>query len=160
MLVLSMVVSHCLLGVLVGLLVGFNGRPIFDSRAVTLNTLVAVLSAANKATIMYAVSFAVGQWKWIAFSERRRLLDVERIESASRGLLGSPNLLFNTGVKRLSLARLGALLAVLAVALDPSLSSWCSTASRMSPTSETPVARPPSRARRAMHLNQAAQADG
>lgn len=100
-LVTSIVASLGFLAALVGILVAFDGRPIFDQHAVTLNTFVAILSAASKATIIYAVSHAIGQWKWIAFSNRRRrLLDFERVESASRGPLGSLSLLFNTKVER------------------------------------------------------------
>jgi hypothetical protein len=101
-LLLSIVASLAFLAALVGLLAAFDGRPIFDYGQVTLNTLIAILSAANKATIIYAVGHAIGQWKWISFSgrERRRLLDFERIESASRGPLGSLSLLGNRHVKR------------------------------------------------------------
>jgi len=101
LLLLSILASVALLAALISLLVAFDGRPIFDYGAVTLNTLVAILSTANKATILYAVSHGMGQWKWIAFSgrQRRRLLDFERIESASRGPLGSLSLLGNGRVK-------------------------------------------------------------
>ena len=101
-LIISIIASLVLLGGLVGLLFTFDGKPIFDNGIVTLNTLVAIISTANKATILYAVSHAIGQWKWIAFSGRqqRRLLDFERIESASRGPLGSLSLLGNKHVRR------------------------------------------------------------
>jgi hypothetical protein len=100
-LIVSILASLGFLAALVGLLFAFDGKPIFDQHAVTLNTFVAILSAASKATIVYAVSHAIGQWKWIAFSNRRRrLLDFERVESASRGPLGSLSLLFNAQVKR------------------------------------------------------------
>ena len=100
---LALVTSVCFLGAIVGLLAVNDGRPIFDHQFVTLNTLVAILSAAAKATLLFAVSNAIGQWKWISFttdSTRRRLLDFERIESASRGPLGSLYLLFNFKVHR------------------------------------------------------------
>jgi hypothetical protein len=100
-LIISILASLGFLAALVGLLFAFDGKPIFDQHAVTLNTFVAILSAASKATIVYAVSHAIGQWKWIAFSNRRRrLLDFERVESASRGPLGSLSLLLNAQVKR------------------------------------------------------------
>jgi hypothetical protein len=101
-LITSIVASLLLLASMVGVLFAFDGKPIFDNGILTLNTVIAILSAANKATILYAVSHAIGQWKWIAFSgrEQRRLLDFERIESASRGPLGSLGLLTNTRVRR------------------------------------------------------------
>jgi len=97
--VFAVVLLLSLLGAFVGLLFAFDGNPIFESHGVTLNTLVAVISAVSKASILYAVSFAIGQAKWTAFSRHRRLLDFERIDSASRGAPGSLRLLGNTSVR-------------------------------------------------------------
>ncbi|KAK0718570.1 hypothetical protein B0T26DRAFT_803384 [Lasiosphaeria miniovina] len=87
----SMAASFAFFAALVGLLSAFDGKAIFGYRVVTLNTLVAILSAANKATVIYAVSHSNGRRKWINFSSSRprRLLGFDRIESASRGPLGS-----------------------------------------------------------------------
>jgi len=88
------------LGAMVGLLAAFDGKPIFDSGAITLNTVVAILSTFSKAAIISAVSFAISQAKWVVFSSgRRRLLDFDRIDAASQGPLGSLNLLFNSQVR-------------------------------------------------------------
>lgn len=77
------------------LLACFNRRPVFDWKGVTLNTIVAVLSACMKTTLSFAVTECVGQWKWILFSrDARPLMDFERIDLASRGPLGSLSVLW------------------------------------------------------------------
>lgn len=90
------------LGAMVGLLAAFDGKPIFNSGTITLNTLIAILSTFSKAAILSAVSFAISQSKWMVFAgDRRRLLDFDRIDAASQGPLGSLHLLFNWQVKNM-----------------------------------------------------------
>lgn len=80
---------------MVVLLAVFDGRPIFNWKSVTLNTVVSVLSMSMKASLMFAVGEAIGQWKWILFSQDSRLLmDFDRIDMASCGLFGSLRVLF------------------------------------------------------------------
>jgi hypothetical protein len=75
---------------LVILLASFNGRPIFHSNGITLNTIISTLSVAMKALILFATAECIGQWKWIIFYRKEReLMDFERIDLASRGPLGS-----------------------------------------------------------------------
>ncbi|KAK0644331.1 hypothetical protein B0T16DRAFT_309500, partial [Cercophora newfieldiana] len=109
------------LGTLIGLLVRFDAQLIFDDRSVTLNVIVATLSTANRAGVTYAIGFALGQWKWISFSqeEPRRLQDFERLDLASRGPLGGTILLFNNHVKGLYVAKVGGLLTILGIAMNP-----------------------------------------
>jgi hypothetical protein len=77
------------------LLVVFNGRPIFDWYNVTLNAILSALSMVIKASLVFAVAEAVGQWKWIIFSqETRALMDFERIDLVTRFPLGSVAILF------------------------------------------------------------------
>lgn len=98
--VLSLAGSISLLVSLAAILSSMDGKPIFHFYSVTLNTVVALLSMASKAMMVFVVASCIGQWKWALFSESpRRLLDFERIEAASRGPLGSLNLLFNFKVK-------------------------------------------------------------
>jgi hypothetical protein len=78
----------------VGLLIHFNGRPVFDSGVITLNTIISILSNIAKGTLLFAVAEALGQYKWIAFSQRRRpLVHFEHFNQASRGSIGSLRLL-------------------------------------------------------------------
>ena len=98
----ALVASLACFAALVVLLIVYDKKPIFDNGVVTLNTIVAILSTATKAMLFHAVGDAIGQWKWITFSgsNRRRLLDFERIDSAGRGPLGSLQLLLDGQVKR------------------------------------------------------------
>jgi len=81
------------------LLAVYDGKPIFSWHGVSLNAVVSVLSTASRGALLYAAAEAIGQWKWILFSRQRRILmDFERIDSASRGLLGSFYLLFSRRV--------------------------------------------------------------
>ncbi|KAK2761701.1 hypothetical protein FQN54_001529 [Arachnomyces sp. PD_36] len=75
--------------VMVILLVIFDGRPVFTWKSVTLNAIIAVVSASMKASLTFAMAELIGQWKWILFSRASRpLMDFERMDMASRGPLG------------------------------------------------------------------------
>lgn len=94
--ILSVVGSASCLVALVGVLLGFDGKAIFTWHGVTLNAIVSLLSTASKGALLFAVAELVSQWKWILFTGRARpLMDFERIDSASRGLLGSLRLMWN-----------------------------------------------------------------
>lgn len=80
----------------------YNGREIFSWYGVTLNAVISVLSTTSKALLLFALSEAVGQWKWVAFSKRPRpLIDLERATSASRGVLGSVRWLWTSTWKQM-----------------------------------------------------------
>ncbi|SPO06761.1 uncharacterized protein DNG_09455 [Cephalotrichum gorgonifer] len=112
--------SIALIVVMVIVLAHFNGKPIFDSGVLRLNAIVSVLSTASKSFLLYVLAGSIGQWNWILFSSRpRRLWDFEQVADASRGPLGSVLLLFNPKFKGGLLVRLGALITILAIALDP-----------------------------------------
>jgi hypothetical protein len=82
---------------MVAVLVAYDGKPIFDWHGVTLNTVISLLSTATKGTLMFAIAESISQWKWILFAnESRPLMDLERVDSASRGPLGSAKLLWPT----------------------------------------------------------------
>lgn len=87
--------SACCLAGLAVVLAAYDGRPIFDWHGVTLNAVVAVLSTAAKAALLYAVEALISQWKWIVFARGARpLMDFETIDGASRGPYGSLELLW------------------------------------------------------------------
>jgi hypothetical protein len=95
----TVILSLVLLGGLAGVLLVFDGEPIFDGNLLTLNTVIAVLSTAAKTNILVVLANCIGQWKWILFAgSPRRLLDFERLDQAAWGPLGSFNLLFNRKV--------------------------------------------------------------
>lgn len=77
------------------LLIEYNGKPIFDWYGVTLNAVISVFSTAAKASLMFAIAEAIGQWRWILFARQSRpLLDLNEVDSVSRGPLGSLRLLW------------------------------------------------------------------
>lgn len=86
--------SFSLLGMII-LLAQYDGKPIFSWYGVNLNTIVSILSTASKGCLLLAVDAAVSQWKWIMFSSNRQtLIKFSAIDSASRGPLGSLQLLW------------------------------------------------------------------
>ncbi|KAF2729492.1 hypothetical protein EJ04DRAFT_502196 [Polyplosphaeria fusca] len=118
--VLSTLGSVASLIAMIIVLAVYNGREIFSWHGVTLNAVVSVLSTASKALLLFALSEAVGQWKWVAFSRRPRpLMDLERVDAASRGALGSVEWLWVSRWKHISVLHIGAIVTLLAIALDP-----------------------------------------
>jgi hypothetical protein len=93
--VLSLVAAAGLLGAMVGLIARYDGQNASGwPYAVTLNAFVAILSLAAKACVLFTVGASLSQWKWILYAGRGHvLIDFERIDSASRGPLGSAALL-------------------------------------------------------------------
>lgn len=100
------------------LLARFNNRPIFDWNGVTLNAIIAVFSAMSKAMLAYTLSQCLGQAKWIWFSSRSRPLnDIDLIDNASRGPLGSFQILTHSVVR--SFISMGVIIVILSTAIDP-----------------------------------------
>ncbi|KAI9167933.1 hypothetical protein HJFPF1_04074 [Paramyrothecium foliicola] len=102
------------------LLAFFDEKPIFDGEIVTLNTIVSILSTTSKVCLIAAISSCVSQEGWIMFARRpRRLYDLEMVAQASRGPLGSFKLLWSWRVRGAFIVRVGALVTVLAIAIEP-----------------------------------------
>ena len=99
--VLAFIVTFLSLVCLIMLLKYFDQQPIFKWHGVSLNTIVSVLSSTLiKPMLMLTVSAGISQWKYIAFSNTKtRLIQFDRLDSASRGALGSLELLWETRVK-------------------------------------------------------------
>ncbi|KAI0430672.1 hypothetical protein F5Y09DRAFT_341386 [Xylaria sp. FL1042] len=100
------------------LLVVYHGRTVSSfPDGITLNAVVAVLTAAYKAALLYTVSSAIGQSKWNLFSTRaQRLRDFEHIDEASRGPQGALRALISIP---LSITSLGAIITILSLLIDP-----------------------------------------
>ncbi|KAG8158099.1 hypothetical protein KVR01_011860 [Diaporthe batatas] len=114
----SILTSVSLLYVLSSLLSVYNGRPVFEWKGITLNTVVSVLSTASKAALLYAVSQLISQWKWILFTRASRpLVDFEIIDGASRGPMGS--LVLMRKWETIGYLSMGALVVLLSIAADP-----------------------------------------
>ncbi|KAH8646740.1 hypothetical protein BX600DRAFT_518771 [Xylariales sp. PMI_506] len=96
----------------------YDGRPIFSWYGVTLNAIIAVLSVAAKGLLLLAVEESFSQWKWILFyREPRALIEFQRIDEASRGPLGSVQMLFSNS--KAVLTRLGSVIILISLAIDP-----------------------------------------
>lgn len=99
------------------LLAHYNDQPIFDWNGITLNVILVVLSAISKTTLAFTLSECLGQAKWIWFSKERPLRDIDLIDSASRGLLGSFKILTQSIAR--SFISMGAMIIILSIAIDP-----------------------------------------
>ncbi|CAG9989251.1 unnamed protein product [Clonostachys byssicola] len=105
---------------IVGVLAYFNGRMAETSAIITPNTIVSVLSTGSKASLLSAAAGCISQSNWVLFADQpRRLLDFEMVADASRGPLGSIRLLFSQHFRGGLLVRLGALITLFTIALDP-----------------------------------------
>ncbi|KAJ9603954.1 hypothetical protein H2200_011476 [Cladophialophora chaetospira] len=83
---------------------------------ISTNALVAIFTTILKAALMMPVAEGY-QLKWNWFHKPRTLIDMEKLDSASRGPWGSFRLVFT--VYRHYLALLGALISLAALAIDP-----------------------------------------
>ena len=108
----------CFLAI-VSLLRGYDQKtsPTF-TQGITLNSIISVLSAASKSSMIYAVTASIGQLKWNWFyTKRERLQHIQLFDDASRGPWGSMIMLFSH--RGCSLASLGAAITILVFAFDP-----------------------------------------
>ncbi len=111
-------ISLCCLTTVIVILMLADGITIRDWSGFTLNTLVSILSTASKAAATLTLSSSVSQWCWIIFlTQRRRLIDFEAFDNASRGPLGCIELLWRT--RRGSLVWIGAITVIAGIAFDP-----------------------------------------
>ena len=111
----------CLIAIIVVLIIYHDRQVHRLPKGLTLNTIISVLAAGAKSSLMFAVGGTMSQSKWCWFrtklNQRRCLHDLEDMDDASRGPLGSTIMLFQHTV--LSLCSIGAVLVILALAFDP-----------------------------------------
>ena len=81
----------------------------------TLNAIVSVLATAFQSSLINAVAGAISQLKWCHYTRKRKLLDIQDFDDASRGPWGSIVMHLNWKYWR-SLASTGALITLLALA--------------------------------------------
>ncbi|KAK3660689.1 hypothetical protein LTR56_000447 [Elasticomyces elasticus] len=116
----------------------YDGRPAprFGSTfggALTLNTIVAIISASAKATLLLPVAECISQIKWLWFaSDYRRLSEVSTFDRASQGILGGLELLWITRFR--TFASIGTVLLILGIAIDPLSQQLISSAERSVPS--------------------------
>ncbi|KAF2119045.1 hypothetical protein BDV96DRAFT_643202 [Lophiotrema nucula] len=95
----------------------FNKTP-FVWHGVSLNTWVSIFSTIMKSLLLFTVSACLSQWKYISFSQKRRkLIDFDLYDGASRGPNGSVSLLWSMQLR--SFASIGAIITIISLAIDP-----------------------------------------
>ncbi|PLB44450.1 hypothetical protein P170DRAFT_513631 [Aspergillus steynii IBT 23096] len=80
------------------------------------NSIVSIMATIARAALLVPVSACIGQLKWVHSSTSRELYRLQTLDEASRGPWGSLGLLVTT---KPSLASVGSILMVLALAIDP-----------------------------------------
>lgn len=102
------------------ILKSYDGKPNPKmSWGLTLNAIISILATTSKVSLLFTVSNSIGQLKWVWYlgCDSRPLIDAGIYDDASRGPLGSMILLCTR--TRKSIASVGAMLTLLAVAYDP-----------------------------------------
>lgn len=113
-------ISLIALFAIIGILFTFNNRLLCSWHSIFRpNTIISALSTLSKSAMLMAIGQGLGQLKWVYFEQRpHRLLEFETFDSASRGPLGSVRFIYAIHW-RAAAASFGALLTVLALAMDP-----------------------------------------
>jgi hypothetical protein len=121
--IVSWLISAVCMGGIVAALVVLQDQPVskwpFSGVGLTLNAFVSILSRVAGAALLLPVAEALGQLKWIWFirGDSKKMWDFEMFDNASRGPWGALLLLIHT--KGRTVAALGALVTIFALALDP-----------------------------------------
>jgi hypothetical protein len=121
--IVSWLISAVCMGAIIAVLVVLKDKPSskwpFDSIGLTLNAFVSVLSRIAGAALLLPVAEALGQlkWSWFIRGDSKKMWDFEMFDNASRGPWGAFLLLIHTKGK--TIAALGALVTIFALALDP-----------------------------------------
>ncbi|KAK5467759.1 hypothetical protein LTS15_000732 [Exophiala xenobiotica] len=118
--VLSICFSTACFVTIFAVLAVYDGKQVPSlPHAITLNTVVAILSTASRSSLILVVGSCISQLKWSWFSRQRRLTDIQTFDDASRGPLGCAALLTTQAFR--SLASIGAIVTILSLAYDPFL---------------------------------------
>lgn len=89
-------------------------------QGLTLNSIVSILVTAAQSSLLFSVGNAIGQLKWIWSRQgKRQLYDMQAVDDASRGPLGSLTILLQRQHPGSLLLSLGATVMIIPVAFDP-----------------------------------------
>ncbi|KAF2635300.1 hypothetical protein P280DRAFT_473857, partial [Massarina eburnea CBS 473.64] len=98
------------------LLLRFRDKPLptlpFGGVSIQLTAVLAALAQVAQSALLVPISVCIGQLKWEWFQHSKRVIDLDRFDSASRGPEGSIKLLFYLA-RRPRLVSLGALATIL-----------------------------------------------
>ncbi|KAF2107520.1 hypothetical protein BDV96DRAFT_464154, partial [Lophiotrema nucula] len=117
--IISWILSALCMGtIIVVLLIRKDQRVPHWPMDLSINTFIAVLSRIASAALVLPVTEALGQLKWNWFQhDSKKMWDFEIFDNASRGPWGSFLLLIRTKCR--TLASLGAVIVIIALAMDP-----------------------------------------
>ncbi|KAB8205106.1 hypothetical protein BDV34DRAFT_196138 [Aspergillus parasiticus] len=116
--VLAVILSAATLIAIIVILAKFDQQPQPTWKHVSLNSVISWLSTISKGCVLYAISEALGQLKWVWFAqETRPLLNLRTFDSASRGFYGSGELIWTLRFRHFAVW--GSLAVILALAFDP-----------------------------------------
>ncbi|KAF2664059.1 hypothetical protein BT63DRAFT_429586 [Microthyrium microscopicum] len=116
--VLSCVIAVCSLLAIVVILATHEGKPLATQATISINSWISIFTAIMKAAIMLPVQEGISQMKWLWFQEARPLIQMDLFDSASRGPWGALLLLLSS-YRGHHLASLGAVITIIALAIDP-----------------------------------------
>lgn len=85
---------------------------------ISINTLLSIYSVALKGSATFVIQSCISQHQWLWMRQKRPLADVVRYDSAGRGVWGSSQWLLSRRLQQ-PLTAVGALIAILMVAVDP-----------------------------------------
>ncbi|KAE8376760.1 hypothetical protein BDV26DRAFT_264929 [Aspergillus bertholletiae] len=116
--VLAVILSAATLVAIIAILAKFNHQPQPAWKHVSLNSVISWLSTISKGCVLYAISEALGQLKWVWFAQKTRpMLNLQAFDSASRGFYGSGELIWTLRFRHFAVW--GSLAVILALAFDP-----------------------------------------
>ncbi|GIK02028.1 hypothetical protein Aspvir_006071 [Aspergillus viridinutans] len=116
--ILAAILSAATLITLVVVLAKFDGKPQPAWEHISLNSVIPWLSTISKACIIFAVSEALGQLKWVWFAQKTQpMLNLRTFDSASRGFYGSAELIWTLRCRHFAIW--GGLAVILALGFDP-----------------------------------------
>ncbi|KAF2760388.1 hypothetical protein EJ05DRAFT_508930 [Pseudovirgaria hyperparasitica] len=112
------VASLVLMAAIVGLLYYYNQKPVSEwPYRWNINSAVALLVVLMKASMLVPVAECLGQLKWYWFDRGERTLsDIDTFDSASRGVVGSLELLWT--LRFWHLAAVGAVIMIASLSID------------------------------------------
>ncbi|KAL2183361.1 hypothetical protein L209DRAFT_767441 [Thermothelomyces heterothallicus CBS 203.75] len=115
--ILAMIASFGCTASIVAILAFMDDRPLADWHFfLSISATIAIFGTALKSTAAFAVGGCVSQYKWLYFkSSPRKLVDLDLIDEASRGPLGSLVLLAR---RPMGLASIAAAVTLLALAVE------------------------------------------
>lgn len=139
---LSLLLCVSCVGTIIILLLRYDGKPLpaWDY-GLTINGVISVLAGIAKASMILPVAECISQlkWHWFWKGPSRPIMDFEYLDTASRGPWGCFMLLSRP--RQWGMVSVGALITVIALAMEPSLQFIPSFPSRMTAEGTASVSR-------------------